>query len=125
MAKLINLTPHDINLLLPGYRRKKSYGNFITIKSTGIVYVHNARRKIPFTINGLPVFYRTNSVLEGLPNPRPGTYFIVSRTAAEVAWSKGRGDVLAMSGQQRNSNGRVYGCKSFDMIPNKIKKDKE
>lgn len=112
MIKLVNLTPHKVTLLLGGSTE-------IILPSDGIVTVFNKRERCDKWICGMPVYRRTETCIEGLPGRKKGVYYIVSHTAAEVAWSKGRRDVIAFSGHVWLKGGKLLGCKSFDMYPYK------
>ena len=108
--ELVNLTPHLINMLLVG-------GVEIKLGSQGEARISNWRERTGFYLNGIPTFIRKETRIQGLPKPKQDKLYIVSRSVAEVAWSRGRTDVLALSGHIYNRDLTVRGCKSFDINP--------
>ena len=112
---LINLTPHPITLIGEGGMR-------INIKPSGTVARVVQDRTTP-TTTALPlapgididvwVQDATNSRVENLPDPQPGTYFIVSTLVAQVAQ---REDLLAPlidSTAERDPYGNIAGVRGF------------
>ena len=68
---LINLTPHDINVLENGVIK--------TYPTTGDVARVDVRNELAFTVNGAPVNRPTYGAVEGLPlYQKEGMYYIVS-----------------------------------------------
>ena len=102
MSKIINLTPHAINL----YKN----GEFIeTLPSCGIVRV-KFENKVVDTVNGYEVKQLKLIEMCDLPPQISNTYYIVSRIVAEVAK---RSDLLVPCDTIRDSEGCIIGCSSF------------
>ena len=106
--KVINLTPHNINIL------DESGNNVKTFAASGSV------ARLPMTTepagqlpDGTPL---SRTVMhtdrcEGLPDPQQGTYFIVS-LAVKTAFPQ-RGDLLVPAEAVRDDKGRIIGCRSL------------
>lgn len=106
MEKLINLTPHDINL----YRDGKLVQ---TLKSEGVARCSVESKKIA-EINDYPIYENFFGEISGLPEPQKDTYFIVSRIVAEAA--KNRTDLLIVDKTIRDENGKIIGCEGFAVL---------
>ena len=106
-TRVINLTPHSINLYYQGKHIMSvpSVGkvrcNVIT-NTTGSVNIEN----IP-----IPIVKSTFGDVNGLPDPQQDTIFIVSRVVAEAV--PHRNDVFYPNDLVRDENGRVIGCASL------------
>ena len=115
--KIINLTPHDINICLTDKCEEK-----ISIPKSGIIARVQQSRKIIGTIKinniDIPIVKTTYGKVEGLPEkPEQNTYYIVSLVVAQALkddpeWCKhllvpdtGPGSVV------RDENGRIIGVK--------------
>ena len=99
MEKIINLTPHTINIL--GEEPIQSSGLVrlaVTTEEAGLV----AGIRTTCSVFGDPV---------GLPEPTPGTFFIVSQIVKSALPE--RKDLLVPSEIVRNSEGQIVGCKSL------------
>ena len=94
--KYINLTPHSINLIGVG-----------ELPSSGL-----ARVKDTLTGDGI-LKIRTYGAIEGLPEPKDGTIYIVSSMVMSLAIKHGRTDVYSPSDFVRDGDGKIVGCKSL------------
>jgi hypothetical protein len=109
--KWVNLTPHPIRLIKPD-------GSVEEVPPSGqVARVGEMRKKIG-EIGGLPVFVVEYGEIEGLPSPRPGTIYLVSRPVLDALRSRGvrRSDLFAPdtgAGAVRNEKGEVVGVKSL------------
>ena len=92
----INLTPHSINLIGVG-----------ELPSSGI-----ARVKDTLTGDGI-LKIRTYGAIEGLPEAKDNTVYIVSSMVMSQAVKNGRTDVYAPSDFVRDEDGKIVGCKSL------------
>jgi len=108
MSKVINLTPHSIELV-------DDEGNLIvSLPSVGIA---RAREQVEYTrpveVDGwvVPVARVSYGSLEGVPDPGYGTFYVVSRICAEAAPE--REDLLVPGPAVRDPQGRVIGCKGL------------
>ena len=111
MKKLVNLTPHPINVYLYGT-------DPLVIPPSGQV----ARVAQDYTVLGdldlgdgrIPLVAPLYGAIQGLPDPQDDTFYIVSALVAQAAWAQGRKDVLAPdtgAGAVRDSDGRVIGVR--------------
>lgn len=104
--KIINLTPHDINLLDE---------NNQVIKVFPCAKPHNVcTAEIDTTeireVGGVPVHFRTCNNVYNLPDPEPKVFYIVSSIAAYCVGDT-RNDLLTVSGQVRDASGRTIGVR--------------
>jgi hypothetical protein len=100
--KIINLTPHDINVIVDG--------DVTVIPRDGTVARVNQISTVVDKINGIPVSVVRFGDVVGLPDPVPGVIWIVS---ALVKQAVNRSDVVSPGELVRNSDGNVIGCKGF------------
>lgn len=127
MANIINLTPHTINLystidceetVKGTYKSlvlKEGAQPLVTYPSQGVARAASSKELV-YTINNIPVYTTVYGEPEGLPEPAPNTYFIVSVLTAQAA--KGRHDLLIIDGAVRNAEGQIVGCTAFGRIYN-------
>lgn len=100
---LVNLTPHPVTIAtrtIPPDGRIPRVGESIT--PVGV-------------IDGLPVVQISLGQVTGLPEPRPGIWYIVSRMVAEAA--PYRDDLLIPGKQIRDEQGRVVGAETLARLP--------
>ena len=102
--KVINLTPHDVDIC-------DEYGNVIkTYKASGMVArVRHYWSEID-NVDGVPIVTRENEHLVDLPEAQEGVFYIVSNIVLE--YCNDRFDLLAPV-KQVKINGRVVGCQAF------------
>jgi len=109
---IINLTPHDINLL-------DADNNEICVfeKSENPVRVTVEREKVSnLYIDGhyVPVYKSIFGQTENLPEPNDDEVFIVSRIVAEA--NSNRKDLYVVEDTVRDAAGRIVGCHGFGTI---------
>lgn len=110
---IVNLTPHDIILVLQRNIQR-------TFPSKGIVHVESDKNYIGIQIDGHRVLRRRQYKIRGLPKPRHRTAFIVSRAAAERIWStEDRTDVFVLAGQITDRRGKLVGFRCLEANPYK------
>ena len=109
-VKVINCTPHDVNLITKS-------GN-ITFPRSGIIpRLTEQQVKInSVTVNGIEIDIMEKSFneAEGLPEPQENTYYIVSALVAGAV--KGRDDLLIPNDIVRDEKGNIIGCRSLAKI---------
>lgn len=108
--KIINCTPHDVNLITEN-------GNITFPKSGIIPRLTESQQKInSVAVNGIEIDIMEKSFLEpeGLPEPQEGTIFIVSALVAGAV--KGRDDLVVPNDTVRDEEGRIIGCRSLARI---------
>ncbi|MFD0587786.1 hypothetical protein ACFQZE_07210 [Paenibacillus sp. GCM10027627] len=120
MNKFINLTPHAIklyegdNIILEVPVTKDESGNIQTAR------VSQTYEQQP-SIANYPVFKSTYGVVEGLLEPQPDTYFVVSLLVAQALQLQNikRDDILVPdtgAGAKRNDTGQIIGTTRFMII---------
>ena len=109
MRNIINLTPHNINVV-------DSDGNEILVleKSETPLRVTETQEKVG-NINGLDIFMKKYGDVENLPEEKENTYYVVSAIVANACKGK-RNDLLVVNDTVRNDKGQIVGCKSFAVI---------
>lgn len=102
MKKLVNLTPHSINVLLEGKK--------VEIPSSGVARCSQTSAPAG-EVNGVPLTTTSFGEVEGLPAPTKNTLFIVSRLIMSAC--PDRRDLLVPNDMVRDEEGKIIGCKSF------------
>ena len=99
--KLVNLTPHDVIIRLPGGDR--------VIPASGTVARVATSHELVDEIDGIPVSAQTYGQIEGLPEPRDGVFYVVSAVVLAAAKELGRTDVVAPDTARaiRNEAGQI------------------
>jgi len=100
---IINLTPHDINLLLED--------DVIVFKSKGIARVQQ-KEALDEYFDRVPIYKNKYGEVEGLPEEKDGVYYIVSFVVASALKDK-RNDLLIVTKTERNEKGQIIGCYGF------------
>lgn len=99
---LVNLTPHDIKIIING--------ETTTIPRSGQVARVTITSKVVGTVNGIEIRTPTPGDVEGLPEPKEGTMYIVSRLVADSPSVRSRKDILVPDGLVRDEAGNVVGA---------------
>ena len=109
MNKIINLTPHSINVI------GDDNSVAITIEASGNVARCSQTIDIVDTINvnniAIPVSSSSYGEVVDLPAPQDDTYYIVSRLVMSAC--PNRQDLLVPNDLVRDEAGRVIGCRSL------------
>ena len=104
---VINLTPHSLNLVTDS--------GTVTVPPSGVVArVAVARESAgTVTIDGVtvPLSRATYGAIEGLPDPQPNTFYVVSAVVASAA--RDRNDLLVPDDLVRDEHGRVIGARGL------------
>lgn len=102
--KVVNLTPHDVNIC-------NENGEVIgTYKASGVVARLSHGWNTVDYINGIPLVVREIGRVAGLPRPQEGTVYIVSNIILDYCTD--RIDLIAPV-KQVKVNGKVIGCQAF------------
>lgn len=104
MTKVVNLTPHELNIV-----GEQS----VTIPPSGQVARAAETTEIVGSVAGIPIIHKTFGKVEGLPEPQPDTVFVVSLLVAQAVK---RADVLTIGETIRNEKGQVIGAKSLAVM---------
>lgn len=109
MNKIINLTPHAVNIV------NNDNSVAITIESSGNVARCSQTIDIVDTISVnnivIPVSSSSYGEVVDLPAPQDNTYYIVSRLVMSAC--PNRQDLLVPNDLVRDEAGRVIGCRSL------------
>jgi|HigsolmetaAR206D_1030411.scaffolds.fasta_scaffold00003_101 hypothetical protein len=105
---LVNCTPHAIDVLLWN-------GDILSIPPSGTVARVATFQQDAGLIDGVPISDQVFGDIVGLPDPSPGTYYIVSALVLNAAKAVGRTDCLAPNTIQayRDSKGNILGVPGF------------
>lgn len=104
MTKIINLTPHEINIM-----GEKT----MNIPPSGQIARVAEKTEIMGDVNSIPIIHKTFGAIEGLPESQPDTIYIVSLLVAQAT---NRTDVLTIGETVRNDKGQVVGAKSLAVV---------
>ena len=99
---ILNLTPHEITLC--GQR----------LPSSGVARVAQTTQQVD-QINGIPVNRVSFGEVNGLPEARKDTIYIVSKIVAEAVKGQ-RNDVFIVDKTVRNEQGQIIGCEALAKI---------
>ena len=104
---LVNMTPHNLDII-------QVDGNTLTVAPSGYVPRCASTEVVDQSIGGLiEVTKQTLGEVEGLPDPIPGAFYIVSRLVASAA---NRPDLLVPGPLVRDKEGRVVGCNGLSRL---------
>ena len=101
-VEIINLTPHAVNLIL-------STGT-LTIPSEGLTRC-SQQDVLVGNIAGIDITETSYGEVQGLPEPRENTYYIVSRLVLNAC--RDRNDLLVPNELVRDDKGNIIGCQSL------------
>jgi len=105
MINFINLTNHTVNEMVSG-RTIPPSGRRATVKTS---------KTTLRTVDGAPIYRTRVSTVDGLPDPREGTMYIVSSLVHNRV-PRERQDVVSPGNTQRNENGDIVGCLGFKQL---------
>lgn len=119
---IVNLTPHEINIHIS---REDLPDLVVNLHPRGVVprvrVVSRSLDPIVHTYDGahqddvrrceIPVTATTYGAVSDLPDPVPGTVYVVSRVVAEAC--PDRSDLLIPGEAVRDQGGRVIGCRGL------------
>lgn len=103
----VNLTPHEITFIFAD-------GNELVIPPSGNLARVSVKTEKVDEVEGIPVTTSVFGEVEGLPEPKEGTAYLVSSLVAQRV--QGRDDVFIPSDSVRDSEGRIIGCRSLGRI---------
>jgi len=112
MSAFVNLTPHAVNIF-QGRKVVVSYPSEGFVRVGQVVAPCGAL--VDDALNEVGLFTVRQGEVEGLPEPKPGTIYIVSRLTAQAVG--GRDDVVFPLGEVRDENGRILGVTGFGCFP--------
>ena len=110
MAKIVNLTPHDVTLFVSD-DRKVTFPSYAGVRPIPRV---SSRTVSDGDIDGFPLTRTEYGEAENLPEPSEGVWYIVSAMVAGRC--PDRKDLIIPNEAVRDEGGRIIGCKSFGRI---------
>lgn len=129
IMKLINLTPHDINIITTPVIQDTITNHYFlapniepeitVIKSSGIArckQVDNYEGSLVLD-NGyaVPIHSLSFKEITGLPKPEKDTRYIVSAIVLNAAKAAGRTDCMAVTYTVYDDQGHIIGCAAFSV----------
>ena len=111
MARIINLTPHTVNIIGEDGALKASF------PSEGIARASQTAEHVG-ELDGIELVSMKFGKTEDLPAQEDGVYYIVSVITANAAKAEGRGpdDLVITADPVRDADGRIIGCKRFALV---------
>lgn len=106
MTKLINLTPHTLNLTAAD-------GSTVDVPPSGDVARVSSTSTVIDTINGINVTTSTWGDVTGLPDAQDGIIYVVSRMVKDRV--PDRPDVLVPGAPVRDANGKIIGANGLSL----------
>lgn len=106
--KMINLTPHAINFV------GADNAPLVTVEPSGTLARVSCETVVIGEEGGIPITTNKYGEVEGLPEPKEDTIFIVSALVAGRV--PHRSDVFIPNEAVRDEKGRIVGCKSLGRI---------
>ena len=101
---IVNLTPHELRLT-------DEHGHLVaTVPPSGTVARVRTSAVRVGEFEGVPLFRTEYGAVEGLPEPVPGTIYVVSAMVRSHPQVSGRGDVFSPGKLLRDEQGRVIGA---------------
>lgn len=124
--KIVNLMPHDLTIFrsedtrpagLKGYVLAHDAVPLMRIPSAGISRAAAVENPVG-QIDGIPMFRMAYGEPEGVPDPQPGTVFVVSSITAKACREAGRDthDLVMPARTVRDAQGRIIGCTAFSCL---------
>lgn len=108
---VINLCPHPLNIIA----EDGSIRDFPKCETPARV---SQSEEIVGNIIGVEISKQSFGKVENLPEPKEGTYLIVSRLVVTAAQAEGRdvSDLLIPGPGVRNEQGQIIGAKGFSVL---------
>jgi len=107
MIRVINLTPHDINIVGDDGQVTQ------TFPASGELARCSVSREQIGEVDGIAVNRTVFGAVTGLPEQQEGVVYIVSALVAKAA---DRDDVLIPDDTVRDEQGRIVGCRAFARV---------
>lgn len=106
--KIINLTPHNINLIMKDNKIK-------TIETSGNARCQVITEVLDDDFNGVSLNSNIYGEVVGLPEPAENTLYIVSSIVAHAVKGK-RNDCIVVDKTVRDEKNFIIGCKGFVVV---------
>lgn len=105
-VKIINLTPHDINIILDN--------DTTTIPTSGQIARCKTNRIQIDMIDSIPINQTQFGQVTDLPNQQENIFYIVSALVANAL--PDRSDLLIPDDTVRDNEGKIIGCKALARV---------
>lgn len=106
MCKIVNTTPHVVNVLNKDGNVCRSFEPVLSVRVS-------SSTEIVGELDGIMIDTVKFGDVEGLPAEKEGTFYIVSRLVKSAL--PNRQDLLVPNQQVRDEQGRVIGCRSLSI----------
>lgn len=107
-VKFANLTPHDVNLVLPDE-------TIFTIPASGVVARVGCHLEQIWVLGNIPIVKTVfDTVVTDLPEPQVGVIYLTSTLVAQAV--PDRADVLVPADLRRDAEGRIIGCGALQRL---------
>lgn len=111
--QLINLTPHDIQLV---YQEPElDHESIDIIPASGMLARCEVIKEAVGTAGPVPVYNMTYGPVQGLPEPQEDTFYIVAAVVAQSLVGS-RDDVLVPVDFVRDDQGQIIGCRGLGRL---------
>ena len=107
-VKILNYTPHVVTMV------DGDNNIILELPSNGVARCSSTRYAVG-QVNGIPMNRTVFGEISGLPDPKDGTYIVVSRIVAEAAGDS-RNDLLVVDDTVRGADGQIIGARAFARI---------
>lgn len=108
MTTKINLTPHDVTIVV-GDRTE-------VIKPSGLARCKETSVQVGLIDGWIPVYETEYGEVSGLPEPAEDTIYIVSVIVAKAKEVQARTDVYVPAKTIRDENGVIIGCIGLNKV---------
>ena len=107
MKKIVNLCRHPLFVLLED-------GKSVRVPAAESSASVDLEDYVVDEVDGISIYRRKATRFHNLPEPEPGTYFVVSRIVADHC--RERSDLVAPTDLIKDSKKHVVGCQSFVIL---------
>lgn len=108
-VKIINATGHKITILTPD-STPENYTVVQEIEPTPLKLRRREENVYVRTVNGIPCYHKQFKEIEGLPEPQPGVFYIVSA----ICYDPSRTDLLIpLTLRDAKDRSHILGCTAF------------
>lgn len=108
MTNKINLTPHDITIVVDGRTE--------VIKPSGLARCKETSKQVGLVDGWIPVYETEYGEVSGLPEPAEDTIYIVSVIVAKAKEVQARTDVYVPAKTIRDAAGNIIGCIGLNKV---------
>lgn len=103
-STFVNLCFHEIKIIMED-------GTMLVIPESGVTARCKNENKVSHYIDGVPITVQDIGEVQGVPEEKPNTYYIVSQMVRDALPE--RKDLLVAGPKVKNIQGYTIGCKSL------------